>query len=43
MKLLGICLVLKENEVKTDISRVEVEKETKKMYKLGKNGHYDIT
>lgn len=42
MKLLGICLVLKENEVKTDISRVEVEKETKKMYKLGKNGHYIV-
>lgn len=32
--MLGVCLTLKESEMKIDVERVEIEKETKKMYKV---------
>ena len=42
MKLLGICLTLEETKVEIDIDRVEIEKETKKMYKLGQNAYWKV-
>lgn len=42
MKLLGVCLTLDEEKFEIDINKAEVEKETKKMYKLGQNAYWKV-